>query len=118
MDAWFGLLAAPSGDFPRGPAPSRPLPSRPWIVVLLLVMCLIPRAVAAWNWEVIWGDSLHYRYASTCLERGDFAEGFAEFGLNLYPLILIPLGHLGIDWQIAGKYFGVLVASITVVPLR
>ncbi|MGO9107647.1 MAG: glycosyltransferase family 39 protein [Thermoguttaceae bacterium] len=84
---------------------------------MLLLACLIPRAVAAWNWDVLWGDSLHYVYASLALEQGNFDEGFAEFGLNLYPLILIPLRHLGVDWQIAGKCFGVLMASFTVVPL-
>ena len=73
--------------------------------------------MAAWNWDVLWGDSLQYRYASICLERGDFEQGFTEFGLNLYPILLIPLRHLGIDWQIAGKCFGVLVASLTVAPL-
>jgi len=117
MDAWEALLAGPSGDFPRGPAPGSALPGRPWIIAVLLAACLIPRAVAAWNWDVLWGDSLHYRYASICLEQGDFEQGFAEFGLNVYPLVLIPLRHLGVDWQIAGKYFGVLVASFTVIPL-
>ena len=84
---------------------------------MLLLICLIPRAVAAWNWEVIWSDSLHYVRASVALEQGDFETGFGEFGLNIYPLILIPLRHLGIDWQIAGKWFGVFMASCTVVPL-
>ncbi len=84
---------------------------------MLLLVCLVPRAVAAWNWDVLWGDSLHYVYASLALEQGNFDEGFAEFGLNTYPLILIPLRHLGIDWQITGKYFGVLVASLAVLPL-
>ncbi|MGO9110410.1 MAG: ArnT family glycosyltransferase [Thermoguttaceae bacterium] len=117
MGAWKALLAGPIGDFPRGPAPSPALPRRPWIVALLLVACLVPRVVAAWNWDVIWGDSLRYRYASISLEQGNFEQGFAEFGLNIYPLILIPLRHLGIDWQITGKYFGVVVASCTVLPL-
>ena len=117
MDVWNSLLASPRGDFPRGPAAGPTLPSRPWIVVWLLATCLIPRAIAAWNWSILWGDSLHYRYASICLERGDFQQGFAEFGLNVYPLILIPLRHLGMDWEVAGKYFGVLVASLAVVPL-
>ncbi len=48
---------------------------------------------------------------------GDFKNGFAEFGLNIYPLMLIPLRHLGVDWQIAGKWFSVLVATLAVVPL-
>ena len=117
MGVGEALSAGPRGDFPRGPAPNPALPGRPWIVVLLLAACLVPRAVAAWNWDVLWGDSLHYRYASISLEQGDFEQGFAEFGLNIYPLILIPLRHLGIDWQIAGKWFGVLVASLAVVPL-
>jgi hypothetical protein len=85
--------------------------------VLLLAMCLAPRLVAAWNWDVLWGDTLHFHYASVCLEQGDYDQGFAEFGLNIYPLIMIPLRHLEVDWQIAGKYFGVLVASLTVLPL-
>jgi 4-amino-4-deoxy-L-arabinose transferase-like glycosyltransferase len=91
--------------------------SRPWLVALLVAMCLVPRAVAAWNLDVLWGDSLHYRYASICLERGEFEQAFAEFGLNIYPLILIPLRHLGLDWQITGKAFGAIIASLTVVPL-
>jgi hypothetical protein len=117
MEACEGVPARPSGLFPRGPAASANLKSRPGLVTLLLALCLVPRAVAAWNLDVLWGDSLHYRYASICLEQGDFSQGFAEFGLNVYPLILIPLRHLGIDWQIAGKAFGVIIASLTVVPL-
>lgn len=93
------------------------LPSRPKTVALLLLACLVPRAVAAWNWDVLWGDSLHYIFASLALEQANFHEGFAEFGLNTYPLILIPLRHLGIDWQITGKWFGVAVASCAVIPL-
>ncbi len=117
MGEWEALLAGPRGDFPRGPAPNQALPLRPWIIALLLAACLVPRAVAAWNWDVLWGDSLSYRCASIALEQGDFEQAFAEFGLNIYPLILIPLRHLGIDWEIAGKCFGVLVASCTVLPL-
>ncbi len=86
-------------------------------VALLALACFVPRAVAAWQWDVLWGDTLHYVHASLALERGDFKNGFAEFGLNIYPLMLIPLRHLGIDWQIAGKWFSVLVATLAVVPL-
>jgi 4-amino-4-deoxy-L-arabinose transferase-like glycosyltransferase len=101
-------LAAP-------PAPG--LPRRPGTVALLVLACLLPRAVAAWQWDVLWGDTLHYIHASVALERGDFKNGFAEFGLNIYPLMLIPLRHLGVDWQIAGKWFSVLAATLAVVPL-
>ncbi len=117
MDAWGALSAGPRDDFPRGPAPGTSLPRRPWVICLLLAACLIPRLVAAWNWDVLWGDSLHYRLASMALEKGDFDLGFAEFGLNVFPLILIPLRHLGVDWEISGKYFCVLAATLTVLPL-
>ena len=117
MDAWEALLAGPRAIFPAVRPRAPPCRCGLGSSSLLLAACLVPRAVAAWNWDVLWGDSLHYRYASICLEQGDFEQGFAEFGLNIYPLILIPLRHLGIDWQIAGKYFGVLVASCTVLPL-
>lgn len=86
-------------------------------ISLLLLACFLPRAVAAWHWDVLWGDSLHYVNASIALEQGDFKKGFAEFGLNIYPLMLIPLRRLGIDWQIAGKWFSVLAATFAVVPI-
>ena len=86
-------------------------------VALLLLACFLPRAVAAWHWDVLWGDSLHYVNASIALEEGDFKKGFAEFGLNIYPLMLIPLRRLGIDWQVAGKWFSVLAATFAVVPI-
>ena len=73
--------------------------------------------MAAWNWDVLWGDTTHYFYASLALEQGDLRKGLLEFGLNIYPLMLIPLRHLGIDWQIAAKWFSVIVATLTVVPL-
>jgi hypothetical protein len=117
MDGRNAMRIGPTADFPRGPAPRPSLARRPWIIAALFLACLIPRAVAAWNWDVLWGDSLHYVYASLALEQGNLDEGFAEFGLNTYPLILIPLRHMGVDWQIAGKYFGVLMASLTVLPL-
>ncbi len=90
---------------------------RPGVVAWLLLACFVPRAIAAWNWDVLWGDSLHYHYASLALEQGDYRKGLLEFGLNIYPLMLIPLRHLGIDWQTAGKWFSVLMATLTVVPL-
>ena len=93
------------------------LPLRTGTVALLALACFLPRAVAAWQWDILWGDTLHYVHASLALERGDFKNGFAEFGLNIYPLMLIPLRHLGVDWQIAGKWFSVLVATLAVVPL-
>ena len=103
------------------PAIAEPPPARPrgtaGTIALLILACFLPRSVAAWQWDVLWGDTLHYVHASLALERGDFKNGFAEFGLNIYPLMLIPLRHVGIDWQIAGKWFSVLLATLAVVPI-
>jgi hypothetical protein len=117
IDVWKTLINGPRNDFPRGPAPDSALLWRPWTLALLLLACLAPRAIAAWNWDVLWSDSVHYLRASVALEHGDLDRGFAEFGLNIFPLILIPLRHLGVDWQIAGKWFSVLMATCTVLPL-
>jgi hypothetical protein len=95
-------------------------PRLPWrlgTVALLVLACFLPRAVAAWRWDVLWGDTLHYVHASLALEGGNFQNGFAEFGLNIYPLMLIPLRHLGIDWTVAAKWFSVVVATLTVLPI-
>ena len=121
-------IAWPGGEFfreimqlaealPQGCAVRPVRPWRPKIVALLLAACFLPRAVAAWNSDVLWSDSLHYVYASLALEHGDMQEAFGEFGLNIYPILLVPLRHLGVDWQIAGKWFGVIVATCAVVLL-
>lgn len=110
---------SPRKDFPRplvsGEAP-RPA-WRPWILALLVLICFLPRAWAAWHWDVLWGDTLHYVYASEALERGDHDAAFHEFGINLYPAILVGLRHLGLDWQMTGKWWSVLMATLTVLPL-
>ncbi len=96
------------------------LPARPRravVVALLLLACFLPRVIAAWQWDVLWCDSLHYVDASVALEQGDFKKGFDEFGLNIYPLMLIAIRRLGVDWQLAGKWFSVLAATFTVVPI-
>ena len=87
------------------------------VVALLLLACFLPRVIAAWQWDVLWCDSLHYVDASVALEQGDFKKGFDEFGLNIYPLMLIAIRRLGVDWQLAGKWFSVLAATFTVVPI-
>ena len=114
--AWQPGTAGPGAGFSAVPTGAA-LPFRPWILATLLLACLLPRAVAAWNWDVLWSDSLHYLRASVALENGDLQKGFAELGLNLFPIILIPLRHMGTDWHVAGKLWSVLMATVTVLPL-
>ena len=82
------------------------LPARPRravIIALLLLACFLPRVIAAWQWDVLWCDSLHYVNASVALEQGDFEKGFDEFGLNIYPLMLIAIRRLGVELAIRGQ---------------
>jgi hypothetical protein len=85
--------------------------------VLLVLACLIPRAWAAWRWEVLWGDSLVYLRASEALDQGDLPRALDDLGLNLYPLILCGLHRLPIDWTAAASGWSLLMACAAVLPL-
>ena len=87
------------------------------LLALVLVACLAPRLVAAWRWDIIWGDTLCYLFAAEALERGDLELAFRDFGLNVYPAILCLLRKLTPDWQTAAKWFSVAAATLTVLPL-
>ena len=97
-------------------SPSVP-PWRPKILLLLVLLCLAPRAWQAYHWDILWGDTVAYLRASEALEKGDLDRAFLEFGLNIYPVILTGLRHLGLDWETTGKWWSVLMATATVVPL-
>jgi hypothetical protein len=92
-------------------------PGRPWVLALLLLACLIPRALFAWRWTTLWADSILYLDASQALDRRDFQEAFHEFGLNLYPVILCGLHRLPIAWTAAASGWSVLMACAAVLPL-
>jgi hypothetical protein len=92
-------------------------PWRPWVLALLLLACLIPRALFAWRWTTLWADSILYLDASQALDRRDFPEAFHEFGLNLYPVILCGLHRLPIAWTAAASGWSVLMACAAVLPL-
>lgn len=84
---------------------------------VLLLACLIPRAYAAWRWDVVWIDSFPYLRACDGIANNDPHAAFDEFGLNLYPLVVLAIRKLGLDWQIAGKWCNTLLATATVLPL-
>lgn len=94
-----------------------PLRCRAGLVLLLLVVCFLPRAIFAVGWNQLWTDSVSFHNASVALSQRDWNGAFSEFGLNVYPMVLWLLRSLFADWETAAKWFSVAVASFAVVPL-
>ncbi len=67
--------------------------------------------------DPIRGDSVYYIHTAQTLEDGDFANAFYYIGPNLYPVILLTLHKLGLSYELAGKMWGILVSTLTLLPL-
>jgi hypothetical protein len=93
------------------------LPRRWGTLAILLLACLLPRAWEAWKWDVLWNDTLLYLHSAEALEEGNRARAFNDLNLNTYPVILLGLRRLGIDWVVAGEAWSVLMATAAVLPL-
>jgi hypothetical protein len=89
----------------------------PWLLATLVVCCLVTRAAMARKLDAICNDAVFYVDLANHYEKGDPAGGLGRLGLNLYPPVLALLHHLGIGWENAGKWWGVGVASLAVLPL-
>ena len=87
------------------------------ILAVLLLFCLVPRGLMAWRIDAVCDDGYYYISVADSLERGDFDTAFYYLHLNVYPVVLLVGHRLGLDWIVAGKLWGVLVGSLTVLPL-
>ncbi len=117
-----GLFEGPIvADYPNrlaAPAPQRtPVARRPLLVLGLLVLCLLPRSFLAWRAAAVCPDATLYIALAQALEAGDFRAGLHEMGWNTYPALLASLHWAGMDWETAGKWWGVLVSSLVVLPM-
>jgi len=100
------------------PQPRRAvLPGRPWLLAGLLLLCLVPRALMASRTRIVCPDAIRYIRAARALEQGDLQTGFRDVHLNTFPLLLIVLHRTGLDWELAGKWLGVVASSLVVLPL-
>ncbi len=90
---------------------------RPWLVLGLLVLCLLPRSFLAWRAAAVCPDATLYIALARALEDGDFRGGLREMGWNTYPALLAALHRAGMDWETAGKWWGVLASSLVVLPM-
>jgi hypothetical protein len=83
----------------------------------LLLFCLAMQLWMASRWHVMWPDTVDYLRVSQALERGDPRPLVDQFGLNVYPLILVLLHRAGLDWLWAGQCWSIALTSLTVLPL-
>ncbi len=84
---------------------------------LLLLACLVPRVVVACKLAAISDDGFSYLHVADALERGRLDQALEYLNLNVYPLILVGLHKLGLEWTTAGKVWGVLIGTAVAVPL-
>ena len=120
MGSW-SLFQSPPADFPESLASSQPAPplarARCAIVASLLVLCMIPRVLMAQKVDVLVPDGHFYIAVARHLEAGNFDAAFADLHLNFYPAILMVLHKAGMEWESAGKFWGVLMSVLVVLPL-
>ncbi len=100
----------------RGDSPAR-LKRENWVLAGLFALCFAPRAALACSLDTICDDGYYYLSVADAWSQGRFAEAFHYLNLNVYPAVLALLHALGIEWVLASKLWGVLVGSLTVLPL-
>ena len=83
----------------------------------LVLLCLVPRVLMAWKLDAVCRDGVFYIQLAEAFERGDVEAGLNKLRLNTYPPVLALLHHAGLDWEWAGKYWGVCISSLAVLPL-
>jgi len=105
-------------NFLRESADSRSnLKTNVWVLAVLLLACLVPRALMSLKIGSVCPDGTLYIRLAEALQSGNVRAGLEEMSVNTYPLILSALHLLGLDYETAGKVWGVLMASLTVLPL-
>ena len=100
------------------PQPARPVgTSRPLLLCGLLVCCLLPRALMAWKLGGLCPDGVAYIRVAQSFDRGGLAELLRHAPRDPLPVVLAVLHRSGLDWEVAGEAWGVLMASLVVLPL-
>jgi len=106
-----------SGETVNGRWPNWLPISLGWRLFGLVLLCLIPRAVMAWLVEPICHDGYYYISIASAFHDGEWTTGFSYLDLNIYPVILVTLNSLGLEWIFAGKLCSVVISSLVVLPL-
>ncbi|MGD0516655.1 MAG: glycosyltransferase family 39 protein [Thermoguttaceae bacterium] len=100
------------------PEPLRPhYPCRILLLLVLVLACIIPRAVIALRLSSICPDGVLYIRLAEALKEGRFSQAFEIMNLNIYPGVLMVLNRLGLSWETGGMIWGILISGLVVLPL-
>lgn len=117
----FVPFQPPPNEYPNHlaiPQPERPQLRRAhWLVLILFLFCLTPRAIMLARIPSVCPDGVLYIHLAQSIEAGDWRSGFQSITLNIYPFILAGLHRLGLDWELAAGLWGVIVSSLVILPL-
>ncbi len=116
---WVAPLPASYSNHLATPQPQRArLPWRPAVVLTLLMLTAAPRIVTAYRAETICPDGALYVRLAKAMEQGHLEQALAGLHLNTFPVVLAA-GHwlLGWDWDLVGRWWGVLAATLAVWPM-
>ena len=85
--------------------------------LLLVLACLVLRGAMAVRVPSVDPDGVLYIELAKSLEAGDLAHGTQGMGLNTYPFVLMLVHKTGLDWEMAGVVWDILIASLVILPL-
>jgi hypothetical protein len=118
LRAFFQPMPADYPNHLAGPEPQRrAFPTAPWLLAGLVALCLVPRVLMALKTEIVCPDGVLYIQLAQALNKGDFEGGLQEMHLNTFPVLLVALHRLGLEWELGGKAWGVVISSLVVLPL-
>ena len=104
--------------FASGPPTWRQIASRTDVqLAIVLIACVVPRAIAAWRLPAVCDDAYYYLHVADSLDKGRVERAMEYLNINVYPLVLSGLHRLGLDWIFAAKLWGVLTGAAIVFPL-
>lgn len=111
-------LPADYPDYLASPKPERvAVRGRGWLLLGLMLFCLVLRLPMAARLPAINPDAVLYIESAQDFEAGNYREAFEGFRLNVYPIVLVGLHRLGLDWETGGMAWGIAISCLVVLPL-
>lgn len=86
-------------------------------LILLILIALVIRIIAAQNAGMIAKDGIKYLQMAGHFSRGELDKGLAEDFHPLYPLLISPIYPLFSEAERAGQFVSVILGTLTLIPV-